>query len=123
MEALCSQKLPEFQKAVELAQVDLGTPRGRTPASSPADAPATDWARWSEERLLEVQRHRDAMEGEDAFATSRDLLSKIADDLVSFHGYAECERTDGVRLKMGAALERMESKTEKLRRQVCIPPL
>jgi len=68
------------------------------------------WQHWAEARLTETQAYIDVASG-----PSRQLLTDIANQWVTFHGYA----TRGHARKMVATLERIRKQADSMDRAIC----
>jgi hypothetical protein len=116
MSEICSQRIPRIDQRLNDAIAALGP--WRNPASDggvPSELVKDDresWQLWAQDLLVETQRYID-IAGETP-AVRREL-SAIANNLVTFHGYAQSGRADS----MVRILHTMQKHSAKVKDQVC----
>jgi hypothetical protein len=104
----CRKQIPEFQKKLETARLEIKTdyvrPEGRALASlkessvkEPTVEEIKQWQFWAEDRLKEVQEYMDIVHAEAKVnKVNRSVqaeLAHAANDLVTFDGFAEKKKT------------------------------
>jgi hypothetical protein len=106
MNVACQTQIPTFQKQLDSAssklfdQVKPAQHSGRALASTALPLRARfslqqkkDWQEWAVNRLKEVQKYMDVVQGEAKIGAAHDTvkeeLSAVAKDLVSLDGFAE----------------------------------
>jgi len=128
----CQTQIPTFQKQLDQAssrlfdQVKPTQRSGRSLASSELPLRTRfsiqqkkDWQDWAENRLKEVQKYMDVVQGEAKINavhdTVREELSAVAKDLVSVDGFAEVNQARF----MEQALEHAKQHADNAARLTC----
>ena len=126
---LCSSELPELDKSAQDALLALSpwtSPslgEGRMLASASAGSASTPrlstedrayWRKWAETRLFAVQTSMDLQESERR-GELRKCLSSLANELVTFHGYATQGRAD----RMEKSLKKISELSLESRKEGC----
>ncbi|MCM2277309.1 MAG: hypothetical protein NDJ89_04480 [Oligoflexia bacterium] len=116
---LCVSGFPRTERDFEQARAALSAPgTGRALASlSHGEFDREHWLDWAESRINEVQDFMDVAERDPRFRELRKELSLLADQLVSFHGYAAA----GNRERMSILLDRALARGRKVRSLACEP--
>ncbi|MCC7442166.1 MAG: hypothetical protein IT285_11060 [Bdellovibrionales bacterium] len=121
-EAVCGRELPSWRAELAAAQGQLqgfSVPEGRSPASlrrDPLPEPEREiWRDWAEDRLEQVQDAMDALKSHPEAEAARPHLSRAADEVVAFFGFAA--KGDGVRMRL--SLDRLETAVGLASRSVC----
>jgi hypothetical protein len=108
IEEACRGQIPDFQKKLESARVEIKTdyvrPEGRALASIDShlkghlsEDQKAEWQSWAIERLKEVQNYMDMARGETkvrkVHRTIQTELAHAANDLVTFDGFTQKNQT------------------------------
>lgn len=115
-EELCREDFPRLEQGISLASARLQGGEGRFLASSSFDEKErVYWADWSLEQLKKAQYYADTLELETKRGESMILVSEIANEFVTIHGFASAGRLH----PMKDTLERVMAKTRRLKQLVC----
>ena len=123
VEEICQNRLPGFEQAMGIAQdalkpwePDAGA--GRMPAANGMEMAQIDrhsWENWAMDRLRETQAYIDILETQGRLIPVKKELSKVATDLVAFHGYT----AEGNVPRMTAILARIRERTHQAGEKNC----
>ncbi|MCM2322966.1 MAG: hypothetical protein NDJ90_06855 [Oligoflexia bacterium] len=129
MDQLCASNFPRYEQDFEVAALKLNEARAeRRLASSssegegargdPAKESREAWLAWAERHIKEAQDLMDVIQSEPELGQIRKELSALADQLVSFHGYA----SRGKQERMTIALAKAREHQRKARALACETP-
>jgi hypothetical protein len=104
----CERSLPAFLAELDRAEEALGGGTRKL-------ASEMSWQAWAEKRLVEAQRFMDVSEHDSSLRPASRELSRVATQIVEFHGYAQQGRAQ----KMEAALKDIRERSLKVRGLAC----
>jgi hypothetical protein len=106
----CQERLPQIERSIEdaLAGIEPWTltdpsrvPASESPVALIASRDRESWEIWAEDRLREAQADLDRMSIDPSLREVREQVSRLANQLVIFHGYASRGRV----MEMARTLE------------------
>ena len=124
---VCAQRLPKYDAALGEALLAL-RPWVEQPDRLPASGVGLrlsaelsqderiKWKQWANDKLIETQNYLDAAAAELADSPMRLALNEIANEWVTFHGFAAQGRAE----RMKQTLERIQVKTSQVRGLACV---
>lgn len=127
LEELCSGPIDEFRAEIKSTYLALNGPQegsqralasisDSTLQSRALDSESRDkLLKWAEARLLESQTAMDIFENYPERRVIRDEMSRVANDLVAFHGYCAQGRVN----RMIAMLDQIDQRVAKAHSQGC----
>jgi hypothetical protein len=113
----CSQALPGFAAQLAQARHELG-PGARGPASALDEAARDRWQQWAERQLSEAQRYKDLSDRDPGLREASRELSRVATEIVEFHGLAQLGR----RVQMDALVTAIAARVARVRGLACAEP-
>jgi hypothetical protein len=122
VKSACVTHFPAFQEEVGGVLAALEPSRTtRAPAAvrpvSINDEKRNHWKSWSVTRLHDTQKYIDLANEEPKYKKIREALTVVANDLVSFYGYAH----SGNQKAMARTLKSLQTRAEKARSLACAP--
>jgi hypothetical protein len=118
----CKERFPQFEQELNAIRTEVDDlSQTRLIAAVDSDVSSKNkqhWTNWAAEELDETQRYIDLLDQDPRFYPARNELSALANDLVTFHGYAVQKKYK----QMIKVLDRMEGHSEKARDLACSRP-